>query len=580
MNYIFITGGVCSGMGKGILAASVGRLLSKSGWNIVMNKYDPYLQGETEDGKSGIDSLNPEEHGEVYVLSDGTCADLDLGHYKRFTGCELNKLSTSNQGSIYQSVIKNSLDGKYGGKTCQPIPQITDEIQRRFRIGSKENTIKIIEIGGTVGDYESELFLDAIRQFKKEENCVHIHLGLLPEISQSHEIKTKPMQHSCMALQKAGLFPDILVCRVSSLSDEQKDSISNKLSLFCNIKKDNVIFDEDSFVYNLPYLLNKQNLTEKIYEILNLENNGIHKIQQVEEIATSSWFRDADKLDIAIIGKYSRNTDAYKSVIESVILSGIKNNVNVTVNVLDSEQLEKFNDDFEFKRFLRNYDGFIIAGGFGSRGIYGKVKVINYARENKVPILGICLGFQLMTLEYASNVLNLYVGSREFDNKLNELISCGKESTIDTSIREYIIDYQPGLEGTELTSGTMRLGSYDCNIVPETKLENIYKDYAEEHGSHSSINKIHRHRFEMNKEIYDFLEFKSEGMILSGFNIQNIGTSNEHTLIEAIELKDHPFFVGVQYHPEMDTTIDNPEPLFIELVKEAISYRHPIKLEE
>lgn len=527
MKYIFITGGVVSGLGKGLLAASIGRLLQKQGFKIHSIKFDPYFL-------ESPDNLNPNEHGEAFVLDDGTVCDLDLGHYKRFIpNLEVDQRSSQTSGKIYKKVIEDSANGKHQGKTTQLVPHVSNEIMERFQAFEKEGSedeITIIEIGGTVGDMESDIYLESIKQFKRSHrsNSILIHLGLLPFIEQSNELKTKALQHSVSELQSRGLMPDILVCRnkYGILEDERK-----KLAMFCNVDEHCIIDDKDCSVYDLCDLLYQQGIIETIYDLSHI-NKKVNKIDYKIEFpinAPAGYVITYKK--VAIVGKYFKNIDAYKSIIESLKLQQLVTGIPVEPSIINSEMLNSDN----YENILNEYDAIIIPGGFGVRGINGKILAAHYAREHKIPCLGICLGFQIMCLEFA-NSNGLEVHHEEFEPGLPR--------------DKYLIKLQDDQENKVLSANTMRLGKYTFNIEAQSKLFDIYRT--------NRLGRICRYRYEFNNLYKEELE--KLGMKFGAkWADENIVTS--------CELVDHPFYIGVQYHPELSSTLDHPEQLFVELVR-------------
>ena len=535
--YIFVTGGVVSGLGKGITAASLGRLLKNRGYKVANQKMDPYINVDPG-------TMNPCEHGEVFVTDDGAETDLDMGHYERFTDENLNGYSSITTGKIYSEVIEKERRGDFLGKTVQVIPHITDAIKDKvYRLG-KNADIVITEIGGTVGDIESLPFLEAIRQIgleNKEEDVLYIHVTLLPFISGSNELKSKPTQHSVKELQSIGIKPDILVCRTEV---EIPEGIKNKIALFCNVRKENVIQNMTaSNLYEVPLMLEKEGLALCACEHLHLRRKEAQNKQWEKMIKTfikiDEEYKDNEekKINIAIVGKYVSLEDAYLSVVESIKHAGYANKVDVKIGFVDSELLESKNA----KTILNNYDGIIVPGGFGNRGIEGKIQAIKYARENKVPFLGICLGMQLAVIEFARDVLNLKdANSKEFDE----------------NCKSPVIHIMESQKSVTKKGGTMRLGAYPCILDKNSNSYKLYKNIE--------INERHRHRYEFNNEYRDQIE--NAGMTI-------IGTSPDNLLVEMIEIKDHPYFVGSQFHPEFKSRPDKPAPLFVGLIKAAKEYR-------
>ncbi len=527
IKYIFVTGGVVSGLGKGITAASLGRLLKNRGYKVTIQKFDPYINVDPG-------TMSPYEHGEVFVTDDGAETDLDLGHYERFIDENLTKKSSVTSGKIYQNVINRERRGDYLGKTVQVIPHITNEIKENIYSFENENIdIVITELGGTVGDIESLAFLEAIRQVgleKDSEDVLYIHVTLLPFISGSNEIKSKPTQHSVKELQSLGIKPDILVCR-SDLPIP--DSIKDKLAMFCNVRKENVIANLTADnLYAVPLMLENQGLAKQVCKHLKLENIEPNNEKWDEMIGNIRKVKEGE-VTIGIVGKYVKLADSYLSVTESLYHAGFANNVKVNIKYIDCETVTKENA----KSILGELNGIIVPGGFGSRGIEGKINTIEYARVNEVPFLGICLGMQMAVVEFARNVLGLQdANSSEFD-----------ETTKNPVI--HIMEEQKGIDKK---GGTMRLGKYPCKIKKGTL---AYEMYQKE-----EISERHRHRYEYNNAYKERLE--KAGLICSG-------TSPDGKLVEIVEIKEHPYFIAGQFHPEFKSRPDRPSPLFIGLVKAA-----------
>lgn len=534
---IFITGGVTSSLGKGIIAASLAKLLQSRGLKVTIQKFDPYINVDPG-------TLNPYEHGECYVTDDGAETDLDLGHYERFLNMPTSQANNVTTGRIYQTVINKERAGDYLGKTVQIIPHITDEIKRRMKLLSEsgEHDVVITEIGGTVGDIESLPYLEAIRQLRRENgkaDCLVIHLTLIPFLAAAQELKTKPTQHSVKELLQIGIQPDILVCRTEhKLSSEIKE----KLSLFCNVEEDAVIESIDaSTIYDVPILMLKEKLDLIVLEKLKMDN--------VKEPNLDMWKsflgklkNPLDEVNIALVGKYNELPDAYKSIYEAFVHAGAVTETKVNVHPVHSEKLEA--EDEVVQEFLREFDGVLIAPGFGERGILGKLKAIKYIRENQIPFFGICLGLQSAVVEFAQNVAHIEEAwSEEFR----------------PNAKHKVIHYMKDQKNLEIMGGTMRLGSYDCTIKPNTLAHKVY-------GT-SSIKERHRHRFEVNNDYVKSLE--ENGMKISGVN-------ERLNLVEIVEIPEHPFFIGVQFHPELKSTVENPHPLFIHFVK-AASTRRAVK---
>ncbi len=529
--YIFVTGGVVSGLGKGITAASLGRLLKNRGYKVTIQKFDPYINVDPG-------TMNPYEHGEVFVTDDGAETDLDLGHYERFINENLTKNSSVTMGKIYSEVIEKERRGDYLGKTVQVIPHITNEIKERiYGFEETDTDIVITEIGGTVGDIEGLSIIEAIRQVgleKNPEDVLYIHVTLLPYIFGSNEIKSKPTQHSVKELQSFGIKPDILVCRTEQ---DIPDSIREKLALFCNVRKTSVIQNRTAdCLYAVPLMLEEEGLAREVCNHLKLDkyipdnSKWEAMIQKIRNIDNDK------KVTIAIVGKYIKLEDSYISVIESLYHAGFANNIKVNVKLVDSEGINKEN----VKDKLKEFDGIVVPGGFGNRGIEGKIQTIKYARENKVPFLGICLGMQMAVVEYARDVLGIEdSNSAEFDeNTKNPLI--------------HIMEEQKGIDKK---GGTMRLGAYPCTIKPGTLASKVY--------GKEQISERHRHRFEYNNEYRERLE--DAGLKISG-------TSPDGLLVEIVEIdeKNHPYFIAGQFHPELKSRPNKPAPLFVGLVEAAM----------
>ena len=525
--YIFVTGGVVSGLGKGITASSLGRLLKNRGYKVTIQKFDPYLNVDPG-------TMSPYEHGEVFVTDDGAETDLDLGHYERFIDENLTRDSSITMGKIYLEVLEKERRGDYLGKTVQVIPHVTNEIKEK--IYSFENTdtdIVITEIGGTVGDIEGLSIIEAIRQVgleKNPEDVLYIHVTLLPYITGSNEIKSKPTQHSVKELQSYGIKPNILVCRSEI---PIPDSIREKLALFCNVRKENVIENKTvKCLYEVPLMLEKEGLGRAVCNHLRLDNYIPDNSEWQEMIDKIENIQDKT-VKIAIVGKYTKLEDSYISVIESLTHAGYANDVKVEVDLVDSETLNKNN----VKEKLKDFDGVVVPGGFGNRGIEGMITAITYVRENNIPFLGICLGMQMSVVEFARNVLKLEnVNSEEFDeNAKNKVI--------------HIMDEQKGIKEM---GGTMRLGAYPCILKENSKVRSLY--------GNEKISERHRHRFEYNNEYREKLE--NAGLICSGL-------SPDGKLVEIVELENHPFFIGVQFHPELKSRPNRPASLFVGLVEAA-----------
>ncbi|MEO6456130.1 MAG: CTP synthase [Ginsengibacter sp.] len=526
--YIFVTGGVTSSLGKGIIAASLAKLLQARGLKTTIQKFDPYINIDPG-------TLNPYEHGECYVTEDGAETDLDLGHYERFLNIFTSQANNVTTGRIYQTVINKEREGDYLGKTVQVIPHITDEIKRRMLLLGKKNEYDIIltEIGGTVGDIESLPFIEAVRQLQWEmpdEDCLVIHLTLIPYLKAAKELKTKPTQHSVKLLSENGVHPDILVCRTEKPLGED---LKRKIALFCNVKQDAVIEAADaSTIYEVPIAMLKEKLDVIVLKKLN--------ITEYEEPDLSKWKEFLDKLKrprykvtIGLIGKYIELQDAYKSILESFIHAGAMNDCKVQVINVHSEFIT--NENVADK--LRGLDGLLVAPGFGFRGVEGKVTAVKYARENNLPFFGICLGMQMAAIEFARNVLNIHDAN---------------STEMQPHTTNPVIDMMEEQKKITMKGGTMRLGSYPCEIKPGTLAAKIYDV--------SQISERHRHRYEFNNAYLD--QFEKAGMIASGINPVS-------GLVEIMELKEHPFFIGVQYHPELKSTVENPQPIFVHFIRVA-----------
>ncbi|MCU0665608.1 MAG: CTP synthase [Candidatus Omnitrophica bacterium] len=526
--YIFITGGVISSLGKGITSASIGKILESRGLKVTLMKFDPYLNVDPG-------TMNPYQHGEVYVTDDAAETDLDLGHYERFTSSTITKFNNVTTGQIYSAVIGRERKGDYLGKTVQVIPHITDEIKQRIKKVAEVSgaDIVLVEIGGTVGDIESLPFLEAARQFRLDagsNNCLYIHLTLVPYIKAAGEIKTKPTQHSVGTLREIGIQPDILVCRTEkTISDEVKE----KISLFCSIRKEAVIEAKDvESIYQLPLVFKQQILDEIILSHFGL----ISKMSDLEawkENVVERVIHPKEKVKIAFVGKYITLQDAYKSVYEALIHAGIANDAKVEIEKVDSEEIEKYGAE----KLLSGVSGILVPGGFGNRGIEGKIKAIQFARENKIPFLGLCLGMQCAVIEFARHACGMkQANSTEFNkNTKYPVVS--------------LLEEQKSLSGL---GGTMRLGAYPCRIKAGSLARNIYKKEI--------ISERHRHRYEFNNKYKKALQDK--GMVFSG-------TFPKSDLVEIVELKDHPYFIAVQFHPEFQSKPDKPHPLFSRFIKSA-----------
>lgn len=527
MKYVFVTGGVVSGLGKGITAASLGRLLKARGYHITMQKFDPYINMDPG-------TMNPIQHGEVFVTDDGTETDLDLGHYERFIDESLDRNSNVTTGKIYWSVLNKERHGDYGGGTVQVIPHVTNEIKERFHKSESESDkeITIIEIGGTVGDIESQPFLEAIRQFQTEvgrENAILILVSLIPYLKASGEMKTKPTQMSVKTLQGMGIWPDILVCRSDYSLDE---GIREKLALFCNVKKEHILQNLDAkSLYEVPIMLEQEHLAEAVCDCLHIECPEPDLKDWIEILVN---MKEAVKtVDIAIIGKYVALHDAYLSVAEALKHSGIANRVNVKIHWIEAEEITKEN----VKEYLKDIHGILVPGGFGKRGTEGKIEAIRFAREENIPFLGICLGMQLAIVEFARNVIGIPDAS---------------SVELDPDTTNPVIALLPEQNDVENLGGTLRLGAYPCHLKENSLAEKLY--------GKSDISERHRHRYEVNNEYRSLLE--DEGMELSGL-------SPDHRIVEMVEIPSHPFFIATQAHPEFKSRPNLPHPLFRGFVEAA-----------
>jgi CTP synthase len=532
--YIFVTGGVVSALGKGITAASLGRLLKSRGLKVSIQKFDPYINVDPG-------TMSPYQHGEVFVTDDGAETDLDLGHYERFIDVNLSQNNNVTTGLIYGSVIRKERKGEYLGATVQVIPHITDEIKDRItRVGRETDAdIVITEIGGTVGDIESLPFIEAIRQLKSDlgkENVFYLHCTLVPFIATAGELKTKPTQHSIKELRSIGIQPDAIVCRSDrDLTQDVKD----KIALFGDIEKDAVVNAIDApHIYEVPLRLEKEGLPDIVIEKLNLQDK-VHEPDLTEWQAMVDKMKKLEKkVKISIVGKYVELPDAYISINEALRHAGVVNNAAVEINYVYAEDLE---EDIDIDEILGDSDGILVPGGFGDRGIEGKIRAIEYARVNKVPYFGICLGMQCAVIEFARNIANL--------NDANS-------SEFNPGTKNPVIDLMPEQKDIEDMGGTMRLGLYPCKMKPGTVSQDLYQEEI--------IYERHRHRYEFNNEYRN--EFREMGMIFAG-------VSPDEKLVEIIELASHPWFVGVQFHPEFKSRPNRPHPLFTGFVRAALNKR-------
>jgi CTP synthase len=529
--YIFVTGGVTSSLGKGIISASLGKLLQARGFSVTIQKLDPYINIDPG-------TLNPYEHGECYVTDDGAETDLDLGHYERFLNISTSQANNVTTGRIYHNVITKERKGDYLGKTVQVIPHITDEIKRNFfKLGETgKYDIVITEIGGCVGDIESLPFIEAVRQAKLDlgpNNFVSIHLTLIPYLEAAGELKTKPTQHSVKQLQEEGIQTDILVCRSSY---PLPMDIRKKLALFCNVQLNCVIEALDAkTIYDVPILMSKEKLAERVLTLLKLPKSPPSLDNWKAFLGRLK--NPTEEVTIAVVGKYVELPDAYKSIAESFVHAGAENECKVHVKWISSETIESNNTH----RVLKGLDGLLVAPGFGERGIEGKIAAIQYVRENQIPFFGICLGMQCAVIEFSRNVLNLKNAA---------------STEITTRTKHPVIDLMEEQKSITTKGGTMRLGAYACDIKKGTK---VHHAYGKLH-----ISERHRHRYEFNNNYKSKIE--KAGMITSGINPKS-------KLVEIIELKDHPWFIGTQFHPELKSTVHNPHPLFVNFVKSALTYK-------
>ena len=519
--YIFVTGGVLSSLGKGVSSAAIASLLEEMGYRVTLQKLDPYLNVDPG-------TMSPYQHGEVYVTEDGAETDLDLGHYERFTKAQMGRENNITSGRVYFNVLQRERKGDYLGATVQVIPHITDEIKRLIRSIEKDHDFVIVEVGGTVGDIESLPFLEAIRQLGMElgrENCVYVHVTYVPYVKSVGELKTKPTQHSVKELRAIGIQPDVLICRSEC---EIPKEVKEKLSLFTNVSPSAVISAHDvETIYEVPLLFKKQGLHLWLAKRFNLEpKDGEGKWEKIVSIIKNA----KEEVKVALVGKYVSLRDAYKSVVEALTHGSIANRVKLNILWVNSENVEE--------ELLQEADGILVPGGFGERGIEGKIKAINYGRLSKKPTFGICLGMQLMCVEFARNVLNLKgANSTEFDLKTPHPV----------------IDIMEEQKQIEELGGTMRLGAYPCVLKEGTKVREIYKKEV--------IYERHRHRYEFNNAYREL--FERNGFVISG-------VSPDGRLVEVVELKDHPWFIGCQFHPEFKSKPFDPHPLFVSFIKACI----------
>jgi CTP synthase len=527
--YVFVTGGVTSSLGKGIIAASLAKLLQERGFSVTIQKLDPYINIDPG-------TLNPYEHGECYVTDDGAETDLDLGHYERFLNIPTSQANNVTTGRIYQSVINKERKGEFLGKTVQVIPHITDEIKHRIQILGEtgDYDIVITEIGGTVGDIESLPYVESVRQLlwvKGHENAIVIHLTLIPYLAAAGELKTKPTQHSVKMLMQSGVSPDILVCRTEHQISED---IKRKLALFCNVKQEDVIQSIDAeTIYDVPNLMLDEGLDNVVLKKFNLVSKQEPKLTVWNEFLRKHK-NPKHEVEIALIGKYIELQDSYKSITEAFIHAGSSHETKVNVRWIHSESLTPEN----FEELLKGVNGVLVAPGFGDRGIDGKIKAVQYARENNIPFFGICLGMQMAVIEFSKNVLGLM-----------DAFSTEMKSDCENPV----INLMESQENVTEKGGTMRLGAWDCRLLKDSKAYNAYQT--------ENISERHRHRYEFNNEYLDQIE-------LNG--MKATGTNPKTGLVEVVEIPSHPWFVGVQYHPEYKSTVLKPHPLFVAFIKAAL----------
>lgn len=530
--YVFVTGGVASSLGKGIIAASLGKLLKARGLRVTIQKFDPYINVDPG-------TLNPYEHGECYVTEDGAETDLDLGHYERFLGVHMSKSNNVTTGKIYHTVITKEREGAYLGKTVQIVPHITDEIKRRMLLLGKSGNFDVVitEVGGTVGDMESQPFIEAMRQLQwelPEEDFMSIHLTLVPYLAAAKELKTKPTQHSVQQLQQSGVHPDIIVCRTEKpLSSEMR----RKIALFCNVKPGHVIQSIDApSIYQVPINMEMEKLDDMVlahFDLSYLPDPDFTALQGF----LGRLAHPKQEVDIALVGKYVELQDAYKSILESFVHAGAANECKVRVHSIHSEHIDAAN----VKRQLEKMDGILVAPGFGERGLEGKIAAIKYARENGVPFFGICLGMQMCVVEFARNVL----GFKD---------ACSEE--VNPNSTHKVIALMEDQKSTTIKGGTMRLGAYACHLDEGSLAAKVYGTL--------DISERHRHRYEFNSEYLEQMEAK--GLKASGHN-------PETGLVEVVEIPEHPFFIGTQFHPEFKSTPEHPQPVFVAFVKAALEHK-------
>ncbi len=538
--YVFVTGGVVSGLGKGITASSIALLLKSRGYKVFMQKFDPYINVDPG-------TMSPYQHGEVFVTSDGSETDLDLGHYERYIDEELNYTSNMTMGKVFASVIEKERRGDFLGGTVQIVPHVTNEIKAKIYEAAHTSQADIIitEIGGTIGDIESQAFLESLRQMRLEEgfeNTIYVHTTLIPEIYGSGELKTKPTQHSVIEMRGLGLQPDIIVCRTPILLDED---LKKKISMFCSIPNTNVISSPNvTNVYSIPLIYHEQKIDEIILNHFQLPISKINLKDWEKLVKITNNLKD--EIEIALVGKYVELHDAYISVVESLKHAGYQEGTKIKINWIDSEELEK--NTTNLKEIFKNSRGIIIPGGFGSRGTEGMIIAAKYARENKIPYLGLCLGMQIATIEFARNVCHLEdANSTEFD----------------PLCKNPIIDLMADQKQIINMGGTLRLGNYECKLKKDTL---AYQDYQNE-----LIHERHRHRYEFNNKYRSI--FEENGLIFSGINPQA-------DLVEIIELSSHPHYIACQFHPEFKSRPNRPHPLFKSFIKASIAYKAPKNLDK
>jgi CTP synthase len=529
--YIFVTGGVTSSLGKGIIAASLAKLLQARGLKVTIQKFDPYINVDPG-------TLNPYEHGECYVTDDGAETDLDLGHYERFLNIPTSQANNVTTGRIYQTVINKEREGEYLGKTVQVVPHITDEIKRRMMLlgNSGKFDVVITELGGTVGDIESLPFVEAVRQIQwelPEEDCVVVHLTLIPYLKSAKELKTKPTQHSVRLLSEEGVHPNVIVCRTEH---KLNADLKKKIALFCNVKPEAVIeaIDANS-IYEVPLKMLEEGLDVIVLKKLHYNGYSAPELTKWKDFLNKLG-TPKNKVTIGLIGKYVELQDAYKSILEAFVHAGAINQCKVQIVNIHSEHLNLKNIEDK----LENLDGLLVAPGFGSRGVEGKIEAVKYARENKIPFFGICLGMQMAVIEFGRNVLGW---------------SDAHSTEMDTTTSHPVIALMDEQKKIKNKGGTMRLGAYDCEIQEGTLAYQIYQN--------KEISERHRHRWEFNNKYLS--DYVNSGLVTSGIN-------KAKGLVEIIELKNHPFFIGVQFHPELKSTVENPHPIFVNFVKAAKEY--------